>query len=108
MKTVANLLKPELAHLLRMRLEASGIRAVLQDENSTQMDASRIWATGGVRLQVADADLQEALRVLGADQRERAVAPAAGNGMRCLSCDAPMGETESRCPACGWSYEEPR
>ena len=55
MTTIATLNKPEEAHLLRLRLESGGIEAFLVDENVTQME----WAlfTGGVRVQVADEDV---------------------------------------------------
>ena len=38
MTTIATFNKPEEAHLLRMRLEAGGIAAFLQDENLVQID----------------------------------------------------------------------
>jgi hypothetical protein len=38
MITVATFSKPEEAHLLRMRLEAGGVTAFVQDEYMVQMD----------------------------------------------------------------------
>ena len=55
MTTIATFNKPEDAHLLRLRLEAGGIAAFLQDENATQVQWS--FLTGGVRVQVADEDM---------------------------------------------------
>jgi hypothetical protein len=62
MTTVATFNKSEQAHLLRTRLEAAGIPAFLVDENVTQME----WAllTGGVRVQVADEDVEAARKLL--------------------------------------------
>ena len=55
MTTIATFNKPEDAHLLRLRLEAGGIAAFLQDEGVTQMEWG--FLTGGVRVQVADEDV---------------------------------------------------
>ena len=56
MTTIATFNKPEDAHLLRLRLESGGIAAFLVDENITQMEWSLL--TGGVRVQVADGDVE--------------------------------------------------
>ena len=63
METIATFSKPEDAHLLRMRLESLGIQAFVQDENLHILDAGE-----GVRVQVADEDIQAALEVLATDQ----------------------------------------
>ncbi len=67
METIATFLKPEDAHLLRMRLEAVGIPAFVQDENLIQIDWLLSNAVGGVRVQVSDEDVTEALALLSAD-----------------------------------------
>ncbi len=108
MKTVANFLRPDEAQLLKMRLEACGIASVLQDENITQLNPWRLWAMGGVRVQVADEDLEAAQIFLEEERRAR------GNGMltaevdalKCLSCGITMEKTLKRCRTCGWSYEQ--
>lgn len=66
MTTIATFNKPEEAHLLRMRLESGGIEAFLVDENVTQME----WAlfTGGVRVQVADEDVEDVRAFLASDE----------------------------------------
>ncbi len=56
MVIVATFSKPEEAHLLRMRLEAGGIRSFIRDENTIQMDWFYSNALGGVRVEVAEAD----------------------------------------------------
>jgi hypothetical protein len=110
MKTVANFLRPQGAQLLKMRLAACGVASVLQDENITQLNPWRMWAMGGVRIQVADEDLEAAQIFL---EQERCAKsdfkpPAEGDAMNCLSCGGGMAKEQSRCQACGWSYEDSR
>ena len=64
MTTIATFNKPEEAHLLRMRLESAGIGAFLVDEGVTQME----WGlfTGGVRVQVAEENVEAARAFLDA------------------------------------------
>jgi hypothetical protein len=66
-KTIATFSKPEEAHLFRMRLGAAGIPAFVQDEHLVQMDWLYSNAIGGVRVQIADADLAAAREFLAAD-----------------------------------------
>ena len=61
MITVGTFSKPVEAHLLRMRLEAGGVIAYIQNENMVQMDWAYSNAIGGVRVQIADADPNMAL-----------------------------------------------
>ncbi len=67
MTTIACFTKPEDAHLLRMRLEATGIEAFIQDENLIQIDMLLSDAVGGVRVQVADEDVESVREFLKAD-----------------------------------------
>ena len=64
MTTIARFSKPEEAHLLRTRLEAGGIAAYVQDEHMVQMDWLYSNAIRGVRVQVADDDLDGAYSIL--------------------------------------------
>lgn len=64
MITIARFSKPEDAHLLRMRLEAGDVPAYLQDENIIQMDWLYSNAVGGVRVQIAEEDLERAKEIL--------------------------------------------
>src|SRR3954464_9164202 len=68
METIATFSKPEDAHLLRMRLEAAGIEAFVQDENVIQMDWLLSNAVGGVRVQVGNDDVAAALDLVSADK----------------------------------------
>ena len=67
MKTIARFSTPEEAHLFRMRLEAAGIPAFVQDEHVIQLDWLYSNAIGGVRVQIADTDVEEAREFLAAD-----------------------------------------
>jgi len=108
MKTVANFLRPDEAQLLKMRLAACGVASVLQDENITQLNPWRMWAMGGVRVQVADEDLEAAQIFLEQDRHARGdLKPMSdGDAMNCLSCGIRMEKAQTRCQACGWSYEK--
>lgn len=90
MKTIATFYRPEEAHLLRMRLEAAGIEAFVQDEHMVQMDVFYSNVIGGVRVQVADEDLADAREYLVADA---GVSPEPDD-VRCPQCGATGVETE--------------
>jgi hypothetical protein len=90
MITIATFSKPEEAHLCRMRLEAVGIPAYVQDEHLVQMNWLYSNAIGGVRVQVADEDLASAQEFLGADSPQDSTA-----------------EADVVCPACGSPHAVP-
>jgi hypothetical protein len=108
MKTIATFTKPEQAHLLRVRLGAVGIPAYLLDENVIQTDLLYSNALGGVRVQVADGDLEAARELLQQDSQPGTGAGAQydGDGIECCACHALIPEGQTRCVACGWSYED--
>jgi ribosomal protein S27AE len=64
MLTVATFSKPEDAHMLRLRLEAGGVPAYIQDENMVQTDWLYSNAIGGVRVQIAEDDVDRAKEIL--------------------------------------------
>ena len=64
MITIARFSKPEEAHLLRLRLEAGGVPAYIQDENMVQMDWLYSNAIGGVRVQISEEDIDSARAIL--------------------------------------------
>ncbi len=90
MTTVATFSKPEEAHLFRMRLEAAGIPAFVQDEHLVQMDWLYSNAIGGVRVQIADEDVSAAREFLAADTEQK-----------------PVDAVDVLCPACGSSDTKP-
>ncbi len=62
--TIGAFSKPEVAHLVRMRLVAGGVPAFVLDENMVQMDwlySNAIW---GVRLQIEEEDGERAREIL--------------------------------------------
>lgn len=64
MKTVASFNKPIDAQLLWSRLEGSGIKAFLRDENMVTLDWLASNAVGGVKVDVADKDYERALELI--------------------------------------------
>jgi hypothetical protein len=64
MLTVATFSKPEEAHMLRLRLEAGGVPAYIQDENMVQTDWLYSNAIGGVRVQIDEDDVDRAKEIL--------------------------------------------
>jgi hypothetical protein len=64
MKTVASFSQPMGAHLLRARLEGSGIAAYIRDENMVAVDWLYSNALGGVRVDVADEDYAKVMELL--------------------------------------------
>lgn len=64
--TVARFSKPMDAHILRMRLEADGIPAVIADEHMVRVNWFLSNALGGVRVQVPSRRLQETHEVMAA------------------------------------------
>ncbi len=73
MKAIARFSTPEEAHLFRMRLGAAGIRAFVQDEHIVQLDWLFSNAIGGVRVQIADSDVEAAEEFLVADSPQPCV-----------------------------------
>ena len=70
--------------MFRTRLEAAGIRAFVQDEHLVQMNWLYSNAVGGVRVQIADEDVDPAREFLAADSTQP-----------CPDAD------DVACPACG-------
>lgn len=87
MKTIATFSKPEEAHLFRTRLEAAGISAFVQDEHVVQLNWLLSNAIGGVRVQIAEDDLESASEFLAADSpqpcpdAEDVVCPKCGSSL---------------------------
>ncbi len=70
MKTIATFTSPMDAHMLVARLEGSGIAAFTRDENMISLDWLASNAIGGVKVDVADEDVEKALAVLNAATAE--------------------------------------
>lgn len=90
MVTIASFSKPEEAHLLRMRLEAGGVNAYVQDENVVQVNWLWANAVGGVRVQVAEGDIEKVREIL-ADEGEEA---SGAVSVVCPYCQSPRTEPD--------------
>lgn len=73
MQTVARFYKIEEAHLFRMLLESEGIGAFVLDEYVPQNYWLYTFAVGGVRVSVADEDVERAVELY-RDYEQRVVA----------------------------------
>ena len=94
------------AHILRTALEEAGIRAVV-DGDVLQGDIGVLPAgwSGAPRVLVESHDEARALEIVG--RLDLSVARELSDASpRCLSCGAPMSESDTSCPACGWSHLE--
>lgn len=85
--TIATVSQPLDAHVLKGKLEAEGIEAFLADENIVSMNFLYSNAVGGVKVQVDEEDVEEALQIIG-----EALPP--------LELVDPI-EEELPCPKCG-------
>jgi hypothetical protein len=74
MKMLASFSKAEDAHLLRARLEGSGIAAYVRDEHMVTADWLYSNAIGGVKVDVADEDFDTALVFIEPQAAERSPA----------------------------------
>jgi len=93
------------AEMARAFLEASGIPAFVNDAETVTMDWLLGNAVGNIKLQVSASRVEEAKALL--SNRPRTEAPTEEAGLECLSCGAAMDPSQSKCPACGWSYHDP-
>lgn len=113
---VASFSKPEEAHLLRLRLEAGGVPAHVQDENAAHKGWMLSLANGGVRVMIEEEDAERAREILA----EEPAAPLTEDRPACPGCfsgNTVPGETPRRfgflpprprwtCADCGRSWEE--
>lgn len=114
--TVASFNSLAEAGVARGALEAEGIPAFTADVETASMDWRLVQAVGWIKLQVPKAQAEQAVRVIEAARRLDAARreaeelqggdPLASSGgdERCLACNAILPESETVCPACGWSY----
>ena len=98
------------AHAIRMALEESGIRVLIEGEllQAAAGDLPLGWATAP-RILVEESHLRSAREII-----EKAEVQAAAEAdqeeendeaIRCLACGAPMPIGEAKCRSCGWSYQ---
>ena len=95
------------AEMARLALEAEGVAAFVNDATIVTAEWLLGSALGGVKLEVAEADVPAAMAVLEATPSLTNPAgdkPADDGVPHCLSCGTAMPEEATACPACGWSY----
>ncbi len=92
------------AHVLRLRLDAEGISAWVDNEllQGAAGDLPLGWAAAP-RVMVARSDEAAAGAVADRFTRDRPQDPP--GSLACLACLSPMGAADT-CPACGWSYRD--
>lgn len=78
--------------MLRLRLEAGGVPAFLDNENLVQMDWMFSNATGGVRVLIAEEDAERAQEILGEAPLE---SDSAGLPV-CPKCSSPKTAPDER------------
>lgn len=88
------------AEMVRDRLEAAGIQAFVQGSETGRSLSYIGVALGGVRVQVAEQDMEAARHVLAEDEHQRATA----GDWRCPRCDEPNDASFDLC----WSCSLPR
>jgi hypothetical protein len=99
LKTVASFREPYEAQLVRGKLEAEGIPAIVQDEHLVQMNWTYSQAIGGVKVQVPEEALERARQIL-----------VEGQGVEFGTTEDSVEEPDEEdiCPKCGSSSTFPR
>lgn len=72
-------------HLARLRLEATGIEAVIEDEHTTSLGFAHGPAIGGLKLRVVESDIEAALRILYGEKKT-----SVAKRYRCPRCASPF------------------
>ncbi len=103
--TVGRFTSEPRAELVRGHLAVHGIASVLQNAELSVAQSIGV-GFGNVLLQVSPADAPAAARLVA--EWDRAGSGEAASGERCLACGAPLGAADTRCAACGWTWEERR
>ena len=95
------------AEVVKLALAAEGIESFVGDANMVTTDWLIGGALGGVKLEVAEADVPAAMAVFAANEsltKPSADRPADDGVPRCLSCGSVMPAEATACSVCGWSY----
>jgi hypothetical protein len=104
--TIATYDKTAEAAVARMYLEACGISVFMMDEPMVGLDWLSSTAPGEIKLQVAEADVDQAVAQLGELSQSRQPEGAETDEEVCLSCGSPMRLDWDCCAQCGWTYLE--
>lgn len=126
MITIARFSTPEEAHLFRLRLASGGVEAFILDEYMIQMDWLISNAIGGVRVQIAEEDLELSKQILQnlPDEPDAAITttcPFCGSSKTrqkeltrrlsffsvfMIGCPLPVAKNDYICQTCGQSWNE--
>jgi hypothetical protein len=114
MVTVATFRFAHEAELARLHLAEVGITAYIADAETVAMDWLLSNAIGNVKLQVAAKDAEEAAALLAQAEEMRLEDRLPDwddeddeeDTSVCLACGEEIPEDETKCPGCGWSYED--
>lgn len=107
--TVATFPLLNAAELARLHLAEEGINSILLDAETVNMDWLLGNALGYIKLQVPRKHAEAAKEIL------EELKPSQGNSQSgdmeeeitlCLACGQEIPEVESKCPSCGWSFED--
>lgn len=96
------------AHAIRMVLEDAGVDVRIEGEllQSAVGEIPLGWDTLP-RILVDSSQLKTAREIIErSDARAAAIPPGdeTDEGTRCLACGCEMGETETTCASCGWTF----
>src|SRR5262245_51345118 len=95
------------AELARLHLAEAGVQSFIFEDFSNSLGYFGANATGGIKLQVAECDVERALAVIAtwpAPRTRSEVASSDLEPLRCLACGKRMLEDQIECQECGWSY----
>ena len=108
LRSVGTFATPVEADVLRLLLEAEGIRALLADEATVGMDWLLGNAVHGVKVVVADDDFERAMRIVAdaaSDSADRAAEKVTRAPWKCSVCGERVTADFEVCWACGASRD---
>jgi uncharacterized paraquat-inducible protein A len=98
------------AEMARMLLESEGLRVFLLDTGIVNFNWFLGNAVGYIKLQVPESEAQRAVELLERIQESGSHSSDDDNQGAdekvCLACGAAMSEEQTKCPACGWTFED--
>lgn len=108
--TVRTFQKLTEAETARMLLEGEGLSAFLLDTDIVNFNWFLSSAVGYIKLKVPEAEAARAMELLERiPESGRCSSDEDGENCAdlstCLSCGAEMAEDETKCSACGWTFE---
>ena len=93
------------AEACKLRLESEGFTVFLTDAETIRTDWALSNAIGGIKVQVPSTQVEAATDLLKQIRQQHDLQAAHVGDDFCLSCGAVMLIDQSKCVACGWSYD---